>query len=203
MIQFYLTYIIIQLGEIYMSKTIEMLKKYIPYNEQEKEDTALIVKAEEIFGDILTRENQFCHLTSSAFVINKEHTKVLCIYHNIYKSWSWVGGHADGDDDMLYVAQKETKEETSLERFNVLSEMPISVEILPVKSHVRKGKYVPAHQHLNITYLFEADENDAIHILEDENSNIGWLTFDELISKSDEPYMIPVYEKIVEKIKQL
>jgi 8-oxo-dGTP pyrophosphatase MutT (NUDIX family) len=191
------------LGEIYMSKTIEMLNKYIPYNEQEKEDTALIVKAEEIFGDILTRENQFCHLTSSAFVINKEHTKVLCIYHNIYKSWSWVGGHADGDDDMLYVAQKETKEETSLERFNVLSEMPISVEILPVKSHVRKGKYVPAHQHLNITYLFEADENDAIHILEDENSNIGWLTFDELISKSDEPYMIPVYEKIVEKIKQL
>ena len=61
----------------------------------------------------------------------------------------------------------------------------------------------PAHQHLNITYLFEADENDAIHILEDENSNIGWLTFNELISKSDEPYMIPVYEKIVEKIKQL
>ncbi len=186
-----------------MSKTVEMLKTYVPHNEQEKEDIALIVKAEEIFGDILTRENQFCHLTSSAFVINKEHTKVLCIYHNIYKSWSWVGGHADGDDDMLYVAQKETKEETSLKRFKVVSEMPISVEILPVKSHVRKGKYVPAHQHLNITYLLEADENDAIHILEDENSNIGWLTFDELIAKSDEPYMIPVYEKIVEKIKQL
>ena len=104
---------------------------------------------------------------------------------------------------MLYVAQKETKEETSLERFKVVDEMPISVEILPAKSHVRKAKYVPAHQDLNITYLFEADENDAIHILEDENSNIGWLTFDELISKSHEPYMIPVYEKIVEKIKQL
>ena len=74
------------LGEIYMSKTIEMLKKYVPYNEQEKEDIAVIVKAEEIFGDILTRQNQFCHLTSSAFVINKDHTKVLCIYHNIYKS---------------------------------------------------------------------------------------------------------------------
>ena len=104
---------------------------------------------------------------------------------------------------MLYVGEKETQEETSLENFRTIIEMPISVEILPVKSHVRKGKYVPAHQHFNITYLFEADENDEIHILEDENSNIGWLTFDELISKSDEPYMIPVYEKIVEKIKQL
>ena len=184
-----------------MSKTVEMLKKYVPYNEQEKKDIELIIKAEEIFGDILTRENEFCHLTSSAFVVNKDYKKVLCIYHNIYKSWSWVGGHADGDDDMLYVAQKETKEETSLNKFKVLSEMPISVEILPVKSHVRKGKYVPAHQHINITYLFQADENEAIHILEDENSNIGWLTFEELISRSDEPYMIPVYKKIVERIK--
>ena len=186
-----------------MSKTIDMLKKYVPYNEQEKEDVALIIKAEEIFGDILTRENKFCHLTSSAFVVNKEHTKVLCIYHNIYKSWSWVGGHADGDDDMLFVAQKETKEETSLKRFKVLSDMPISVEILPVKSHIRKGKYVSAHTHLNVTYLIEADESDAIHILEDENSNIVWLEFNELLGKSDEPYMIPVYEKIIEKIKKL
>ena len=184
-----------------MSKTIEMLKKYTPYNEQEKEDIALMIKAEEIFGDILTRENKFCHLTASAFIINKEHNKVLCIYHNIYQSWSWVGGHADGDDDMLYVALKETKEETSLNAFKPLIKTPISVEILPVKSHVRKGKYVPAHQHFNITYLLEADENDTIHIQEDENSNIGWLTFDELIAKSDEPHMIPIYKKIVEKIK--
>lgn len=186
-----------------MSKTIEMLKKYNPYNEQEKEDIEVILKSEELFGDILTRENKLCHLTAAAFVVNKEHTKVLCIYHNIYKSWGWVGGHADGDDDMLYVAQKETREETSLTKFDVVSEVPISIEILPVKSHVRKGKYVPCHVHFNITYLFEANEDDAIHILEDENSNIGWLRFDELISKSDEPYMIPIYEKIIEKIKQL
>ena len=186
-----------------MSKTVEMLKKYVPYNEQEKEDVSLIIKAEEIFGDILTRDNKFCHLTASVFIINKEHTKVLCIFHNIYKSWGWVGGHADGDDDMLYVAKKETQEETSLKNFKVLSEMPISVEILCVGSHVRKGKYVPAHQHLNCTYLFEADENEKVSILEDENSNIGWLTFEELIEKSDEPYMIPVYKKIIEKLNKM
>ena len=186
-----------------MSKTVEMLKKYIPYNEQEKEDIDLIIKAEEIFGDILTRDNKFCHLTSSAFVINKQHNKVLCSYHNIYNSWTWVGGHADGDDDMLYVAQKETREETSLQNFKVIGDKPISVEILPVKSHVRKGKYVSAHQHFNVTYLFEADENDDIKKLEDENSNVGWLTFEDLIDKSDEPYMISVYQKIIEKIKKL
>ena len=186
-----------------MSKTIEMLKSYTPNGFQEMKDVEMIVEAEEYFGNILTRDNKFCHLTASAFVVNKEHTKVLCIYHNIYRSWGWVGGHADGDDDMLYVARKETKEETSLENFSQVQDGPISVEILPVKGHMKRGEYVSAHLHLNVTYLFEADENDAIHILEDENSNIGWLEFDELIEKCDESYMIPVYEKIIRKIKDL
>ena len=186
-----------------MSKTIEMLKEYIPYNELEETDINNIIHAEEIFGNILTRDNEFCHLTASAFIVNKEHTKVLCIFHNIYQSWSWVGGHADGDDDMLYVASKETREETSLKNFKMVGNGPISIEILPVKGHVKRGKYVSAHVHLNITYLLEADENEEICILEEENSNIAWLTFDELIERADEPHMLPIYEKIIEKIKKL
>lgn len=186
-----------------MSKTVEMLKKYKAEIEQEQKDIEMIIKAEEIFGNILTRDNEFCHLTASSFVINKEHTKVLCIYHNIYDSRGWLGGHADGDDDMLYVAKKETREETSLENFVALKETPISVEILPVKGHVKNGKYVSGHLHLNVTYLFEADDHDSVHILESENSKVGWLSFDKLISKCDEPYMLPVYEKIIDRIKNL
>ena len=182
-----------------MSKTVEMLKKYVPYNEQEEKDVRNIVRAEEIFKNILTRDNEYCHLTASAFITNKEHSKVLCIFHNIYQSWSWVGGH----DDMLYVASKETREETSLNNFKVVGDGPISVEILPVKGHVKRGKYVSAHSHLNISYLFEADEGESIKILEEENSNIGWLEFDELLNKTSEPHMLPIYEKIIEKIKKL
>lgn len=188
-------------GKIKMSNSVEMLKKYIPYNQQEKADIDQIINAEKIFGNILTRENKFCHLTASAFIINQSHTKVLCIYHNIYKSWGWVGGHADGDDDLLFVAKKETKEETSLKNFTVLQEFPISVELLPVKSHVRKGEYVPAHTHLNVAFLLEANESDSIKILEDENSNIGWLTFEDLLQKTSEEHMKPIYEKIIEKIQ--
>ena len=54
-------------------------------------------------------------------------------------------------------------------------------------------KYIP----------YNEQEKEEINILEDENCDIGWLTFEELISKSKEPYLIPVYEKIVEKIKKL
>lgn len=186
-----------------MNKTIEMLKKYVPYNEQEKADLEQFFKADQTWSDILTRENSFAHLTASAFIVNKDRNKVLCIYHNIYKSWGWVGGHADGDDDMLYVASKETKEETSLQNFTPISNEPISIEAVHVSAHIKRGKFVPAHIHLNVSYLFEADENDQIHILEDENSNIGWLTFDELLDKCEEPHMLPIYKKIIEKINNM
>lgn len=182
-----------------MSKSIEEIKKYKPYNEQEEGDKQFFIDCEKKFGDVLHRENEFCHLCGSAFIVNKERTKTLCVYHNIYKSWTFPGGHADGDDDMLYVAKKEVGEETSLKNFKTVSEQPVSIDTLAISSHYRKGKYVPAHIHLSVVYLFEADEKDSIKILEDENSNVGWLTFDELINKSTEPHMVKVFKKIIER----
>ena len=185
-----------------MSKTIESLQNYIPYDMQEEKDKTFFIKCEQK-EQILTRDNETCHLTSSAFIINKSWNKVLCIHHNIYNSWTWVGGHADGDDDMLFVAKKETKEETSLQNFNVISESPIAIDSLPVKGHIKRGKYIPAHIHLNFTYLFEADESELVSIKEDENSNICWLTFEELLEKSSEDYMIPAFKKVIEKINKM
>lgn len=185
-----------------MSKTIEIIKNYVPYNEQEVKDKQFFIDCENI-EQILTRENERCHLTSSGFVVNKDKTKILCSYHNIYKSWTWVGGHADGDDDMLYVAMKEAKEETSIKSVKPLLNISISLESVPVLGHIKRGKYVPAHIHLNVTYLLEADENELIETKPDENSGVEWLTFDELLNKATEIYMIPVYKKIIEKIKVL
>ena len=43
----------------------------------------------------LVRENQIAHFTASIWTVNKERTKTLMVYHNIYDSWSWIGGHAN------------------------------------------------------------------------------------------------------------
>lgn len=175
-----------------------------PKCEQEEVDVALIDKYHEMFGDIWTRDNTLCHLTSSAFIVNNDFTKVLVIYHNIYNSWSWVGGHADGDHDLLHVAIKETNEETGLpvDAIEVLEKEPVSIEVLPVASHVRKGKFVSCHTHLSACYLFRASEQEAVRILEDENSGVAWMEFDEFLSKTKEPHMLPAYEKIIKYIRE-
>ena len=182
---------------------LEELNGYRPKNEQEAADREMILSCINTFPDtILTRENRFAHITAASMIFNKSRDKVLMIYHNIYRSWSWTGGHADGEKDMLYVAEREAKEETGIQSLAVLcpeaKEGPMAaVDVLPVWGHVKKGKYVSSHLHLNFSYLFEAKEGETLRIKEDENSQVGWIKISEIREKVTEPDMIPVYEKLI------
>lgn len=180
---------------------LDEIKKYEPFNEQEIKDKEMILKYMNDFPDTLTRNNEYGHFCSSAFVLNKDKTKVLMIYHNIYDSWCWVGGHADGEENLLNVALREAEEETGV-KCKPISDI-FAIDILPVKGHVKRGKYVSAHTHLSITYLCEADENDLLTIKEDENSGVAWIDIDKVVSSSTEPHMQVVYQKIIDKIKSM
>lgn len=180
---------------------IDDIKKYIPYCEQETMDKELIVKAVDSYDDILTRENIAMHITSSGYIINKNRDKVLMIYHKIYDSWAWTGGHADGDDDLLHVAIKEAQEETGLKNVKALDEDIFSLDVLTVDGHIKRGKYVSSHLHLNVTYLLEADEKEELKVNEDETKGVKWLHINELGAYCSEPYMVRmVYNKLNEKI---
>ena len=181
----------------------ENIEKFIPYNEQEEVDRKIMLKYINDFDDVLTRQNEYGHFTSSAFVLNKERTKILIIYHKIYNSWAWTGGHSDGDSDLLYVAMKEAKEETGIKNVAPISKDIYSLELINVNGHEKRGKYVGSHIHLNVTYLLEADENEEIHIKEDENSGVKWVPINEVLKMSSEPWIRDrVYAKIIDKMKK-
>ena len=68
-----------------MDKNImDQIREYVPKNMQEERDKEYILEAYETFPNIFIRENNFVHFTASALVVNKERTKALMIYHNIY-----------------------------------------------------------------------------------------------------------------------
>lgn len=101
---------------------IGQIENYEPYNEQEQRDKELILQSLYREPDIFTRENTLAHMTASAWVVNKQKDKVLMVYHNIYHSWSWLGGHADGETDLLKVAIREVQEESGVQNVIPLSE---------------------------------------------------------------------------------
>lgn len=168
--------------------------------DQEIGDKKLILKYLEDFPHtILTRENQYVHMTSSSMIFNKTMDKVLMVFHNIYQSWSWTGGHADGEHDLLAVALREAKEETSIVNLTPISNDMVALDILPVWGHMKNGQYISSHEHINATYIFVAEEGDILHIKEDENSDVAWFPIVDLKGAVSEVNMLPVYERIIKK----
>ncbi|MBO7697996.1 MAG: NUDIX hydrolase [Erysipelotrichaceae bacterium] len=182
----------------------EDIRNYKPFNIQEQKDKRIILEYLDRYDDAFYRSNELAHMTASAWVVNKDKTRVLMAYHKIYNSWAWLGGHCDGDEDCLAVALREVREEAGVKSVVPVSEDIFSLEILSVDSHIKRGEYVPTHLHLNVTYLLEADENDELFIKEDENSGVAWFEKDEAIERSNEKWFKEnIYKKLNQKLKEL
>jgi ADP-ribose pyrophosphatase YjhB (NUDIX family) len=78
----------------------------------------------------------------------------------------------------------------------------ISLDILPVIGHMRKGEYVSAHLHISVAYLIEADDKEKLTVKPDENSSVQWISIDDVGFYSNEVHMKKVYSKIISKIRQ-
>lgn len=177
--------------------------QFVPFHEEEACDKAVLLNALTRYDDLYTRENPILHLTASAWIVNHTRTKVLMIYHNIYDSWAWTGGHADGERDLLGVALREAREETGLRHLSPVSDRLYSAEVLTVNPHRKRGTWVTSHLHLNATYLLEADESDPLFIKADENSGVRWFSLSDAVEACSEPWMRPIYQKLNDKLALL
>ena len=175
---------------------LQDIDRYRPQNEQELCDKEQIITYIRTHPRCLWRNYDNAHITVSAWTVNKEFTKTLMVYHKVYDSWSWIGGHAD----LKAVALRELSEETGVADAAVIGEEIFSLEILPVNGHFKNGHYVSGHLHLNVTYLVVADEHVPLKVNEDENTGVRWFPFDEALEASTEPWIAnTVYRKLIEK----
>ena len=180
---------------------LEELEQYRPWNEQEERDRTELLRRLRSGEDLYTRDNSAGHLTASAWVVSPDRRQVLMAYHNLYDSWSWLGGHVDGDRDLLAAAMREVREESGLAEVRPVSPAIYSVEILTVDGHEKRGAYVSSHLHLNVTYLLEADPAEPVRCKPDENSRVGWFGLEEAVAASTEPWFRErIYKKLNEKL---
>ena len=179
------------------------IETFRPGCEQEEKDRQELLSWLDSGVDIYSRACNTAHLTASAWVVSPDREQVLMIYHNIYRSWAWMGGHADGMEDLRAVAEKEVREECGLEELTALSDGIFSLEVLTVDGHEKRGHYVSSHLHLNVTYLFEADPSAPVFIKPDENSGVAWIPTGEVAAKVTEPWMTArIYRKLIDRVQQ-
>jgi len=181
---------------------IKQIIRFIPANDQESQDKRVVLDYIEKFPDnILLRDNEFAHITSSGFIMNKTLDKVLMVHHNIRNAWAWTGGHVDGDTDFLHVSCKEAKEETGVKDVTPLTKDIVSIDILPVFGHMRRNKYISSHLHLSIAYILIASEEETLTVNEDENSGVSWFTIDRFTEDHFDIHDVYLYGKLIQRAR--
>ena len=177
----------------------EIIDNYNPSDQQEENDKISMLYFINHFDDVLTRNNVIGHFSASGFVINKEKNKMLAVYHKKADGWTYPGGHADGDENLLNVALKEVYEETGL-KADVLKTNPFMISILPSESHLVNDQFVSSHLHFDIIYLMEVDDSLFFKKSDDECLDIKWIPFQDIEKENFCYFIKPVVMKMIDKM---
>ena len=159
---------------------LQKITDYNPEFEEEVEFRVSFLDFINTYPDCFERSLEIGHITGSAWIVNRARSKALLTHHKKLNRWLQLGGHADGDPDIINVATKEAVEESGLKSLRLLSETIFDIDIHTIPAR----KSDPEHLHYDVRFLFEADEKEPF-IVSEESNNLGWVSLEELISITD------------------
>jgi 8-oxo-dGTP pyrophosphatase MutT (NUDIX family) len=130
------------------------------------------------------------HVTGSAWILDQAHGHCLLTHHQKLQRWFQLGGHADGDSNIVRVAMREAQEESGLSSLRL-----VSTEIFDLDIHLipeRRGE--AAHHHFDVRFLFEGDRNEALSVSE-ESLDLAWVSLADIGDYTDEDSMHRMVQK--------
>lgn len=130
------------------------------------------------------------HVTGSAWVVNGDGSEVLLTHHRKLNCWLQLGGHADGDPDVLSVALNEAKEESGLLDFTPVGQGIFDIDIHPIPARPNE----PEHLHYDVRYVLQAN-GSLEYTVSDESHDLKWVALDEVRTLTDEESMMRMVKK--------
>ncbi len=157
---------------------------------EEQGTTRRFITFVEAHPDCFERHLSIGHVTGSAWVVNQAGTHVLLTHHKKLNMWLQLGGHADGNSNILEAALREVQEESGLKAFDPVSNPIFDVDIHRIPEH----KSTPEHDHHDIRFAVRAVGSDD-YIVSDESHDLAWVEIDQLAEFTTEESMLRMAAK--------
>lgn len=151
---------------MHRQKLLDLLQRYqgLPEEAETHRQFMEFVRAN---PNCFERELEIGHVTASAWLLNREGTAALLMHHAKLNIWVQVGGHCDGDSDVLEVALREAREESGIEGI-----VPVTEDIFDIDIHP-----VPGHLHYDVRFLLKVVTDEAF-VQNRESKALRWVESD-------------------------
>ncbi len=158
---------------------LSLLAAYQPFDEHDARARDRIVRFVESHADCFERSLAIGHVTGSAWIVDPSRSRCLLTHHRKLDRWLQLGGHADGDCDVLAVAMREAREESGLTSLRAVSTAIFDCDVHPIPERKSEAQ----HHHYDVRFLVEADPGEPL-VVSDESHELAWIALDDVASRS-------------------
>ena len=168
----------------------ENLLQLLDSYDDELNSKAKIVNFVKANSDCFERSNEYGHITSSSWLLNKDLDKVLLTHHRKLNKWLQPGGHCDGESNVPVSALREAVEESGIEEWDFLSKeiFDLDVHLIPAR------KSEPEHYHFDVRFVFQATASEE-YIVSEESHDLAWVPLNNILDYTDEESILRMVEK--------
>jgi 8-oxo-dGTP pyrophosphatase MutT (NUDIX family) len=171
-----------------------LLKRYFPADQQEQQFKKEMLAFMHAHENCFARSLEIGHITASSWLLNKKGDKALLTHHAKLNRWFQLGGHCDGNPNVLAVALKEAQEESGIQDIT-----PLSAAIFDIDIHlIPENKKEKAHYHYDIRFLLQVQSDEAIQVSEESHA-LAWFGNDPASLPPVDRSVLRMFNKWVEK----
>jgi 8-oxo-dGTP pyrophosphatase MutT (NUDIX family) len=162
---------------MHRNEFLSKLARYVPVDDRDNAQRRRIEEFVREHPDCFDSTFEPGHLTGSAWLLDSTGSRVLLTHHRKLDKWIQLGGHADGDPDLLAVAIREAREESGIAEIRPVTDEIFDLDVHDYPATTTEGR----HEHFDIRFLLQVEGNDG-YAVSDESHALAWFTFDELAS---------------------
>lgn len=178
---------------MHRNQLLTLLNHYVPHDQQELQFKQEMISFIQQYKNCFERSLDIGHITASAWLLNNDKTKALLMHHAKLNKWFQLGGHCDGNPDVLGVALKEAQEESGINTIVPLSETIFDIDIHLIPANSREKE----HYHYDVRFLLQITSNEHV-VQNSESKELKWISNNRGELPNDNPSVMRMFNKWIQ-----